>query len=190
MKAISKTSLLLAVALASVCVIAASAQAVTTITPAGTAVSGAASATSWTYGGTLLVCDTSTVTGTTRNPPTGNLSLTISFQGSCLLSAFLKATITCSGNITMIATGAATSVIFDLDTGFTCTASVSGVCNIDIEGPQFPGNFGTLNEAATTLTATVSFNATRTGSSSCGPASGPGSFTASYNVTPNTLTIT
>jgi hypothetical protein len=189
MKAVSKTGLLLAVALVSVCAMAASAQAVT-ITPTGTAVSGTAANPTLNYGGVPVVCDSGTAVGTTRSPASDAISLTVSFQGTCRVASILVAVVTCSGNLTLRATGTGTSGTVFLDTGFTCTVNVSGVCNIDVEGPQSTGNTGTLNEAATTLTATVTVNATRTGSSSCGAASGPGSFSASYNVTPTTLTIT
>jgi hypothetical protein len=188
MKAVSKTGLMLVVALASVCAIAASAQAVT-ITPAGTAVSASAANPTLTYAGVTFNCDSGTMVGTTRNPASSSISLTVSFQGNCRVG-ILGATVTCSGNLTLIANGLATSGTFNLDPGFTCTINESGVCNIDIEGPQITGNSGTLNEGATTLTATVTFNATRTGSASCGPASGAFSLSASYNMTPNTLTIT
>jgi hypothetical protein len=189
MKAVSKTGLLLAVALVSVCAMAASAQA-QTITPAGTAVSGTAANPTLNYGGVLSTCDSGTLVGTTRSPASNAISLTVSFQGTCRLASILVVVVTCSGNITLRASGAATSGTVFLDTGFTCTESISGICNIDIEGPQSTGNTGTLNEAATTLTLTLTFNATRTGSSSCGPASGPASYSASYTVTPTTLTIT
>jgi hypothetical protein len=189
MKAVSKTGLLLAVTLVSVCAMGASAQALT-ITPTGTAVSGVAANPTLTYGGVSDVCDSSTMVGTTRNPASDAISLTVSFQGTCRRASILVVTVTCTGNITLRASGAATSLTYNLDTGFTCTINVSGICNIDIEGPQATGNTVTLFEAATTLTATVTVNATRTGSSSCGAASGPGSWSMSYNVTPTTLAIT
>jgi hypothetical protein len=189
MKAVSKTGLLLAVALVSVCAMAASAQAVT-ITPVGTAVSGVAANPTFTYGGVPVTCDSGTAVGTTRNPASNAISLTLSFQGTCRVAMILVATVTCKGNVTLRATSTGTSGTFNLDTGFTCTIDVSGVCNIDVEGPQLTGNTGTLNEAATSLTATVTLSGTRTGSSSCGMASGPGVFNASYAVTPTSLTIT
>jgi hypothetical protein len=186
--AASKTGLTLVVALASVCVIAASAQAVT-ITPAGTAVSGTATGPALTYGGTSITCNSSTAVGTTKSPASDAISLTLTFQGGCMIG-ILNATFSCPDSITLIASGAATSVTFNLDTGFTCTIFVIGVCNIDIEGPQNTGNTGTLNEATTVLTATVTVNATRTGAKVCGPASGVALFSASYNLTPTTLAIT
>jgi hypothetical protein len=189
MKAVSKTGLMLVVALASVCAVAASAQAVTTITPTGTAVSASAANPTFTYGGVAVTCGSGTLVGTTRSPAATDISLTVSFQGLCTVAVFLTATVSCANTITLQSSGVATSLFYTLDTGFTCTISVSGICNIDIEGLQF-GSLATLNETATTLTTTMNFDATRTGSASCGPASGTISLSASYNVTPTALAIT
>jgi hypothetical protein len=189
MTTVFKAGLLLTVVLASVCAIAASAQALT-ITPTGTAVSAVAANPSFTYGGLPVTCDAGTALGTTRSPASNSMSLTVSFQGTCTMGGIWNATVSCSGNVTLVVSGAATSGTFNLDTGFTCTITFTGICTLDIEGPQITGNNGTLNEAATTLTATVTLTATRTGTQACGPSTGQASFSASYTVTPTTLSIT
>jgi hypothetical protein len=192
MKALSKGGLLLAVSLVASLAIAAGAQAQTTIEPAATAVSGTAANPTLTYGTATVKCNTGTASGTTKSPKATNIDLTVAFSGNCNING-LAATVTCSGTVNLVADEAkfgVTSGTINLNSGFTCTINVSGVCQVDVEGPQTTGSVGTLSEGATTLTATVAVSATRTGSSLCGPASGPGSFTASYNVTPANLTVT
>jgi hypothetical protein len=185
-----KGALLLSTAVAASLLLAATAHP-QTITPPGTALSATAANPTFTYGSATNKCNTGTASGTTKSPAATHVDLTLAFFGNCNISG-LAATINCSGTVRSSANAAlgATSGTFDLNSGFTCTVAIAGVCNVDVEGPQTTGSVGTLNEAATTVTKTVAVNATRTGSSLCGPASGPASFTASYNLTPSNITVT
>lgn len=177
----------LAVALLTLCALTSSAHAVT-ITPVGTATSWSATNGTLAYGVATYTCQTTTATGTTTNPASASLDVTLAFT-NCKLGG-LTMIATCSGTARFAASGAATSGAFDLNSDFTCTFVVPGTCNFDVEGPQTTGNTSTLNEATTVLTLTLTVAMTRTGAGSCGPASGTSSWSMSFTITPTTLAIT
>jgi hypothetical protein len=172
----------------------------TTILPAKTAVSGFASDWALTYGGSTIPCSKSTATGTTANPATAHLSLTMDFGGTCANFGNTYFVV-CNGTVTFAAnaTGSGNgNGNFALDTGFTCsiTAKVFGssICSLTFTGPQTLTGTGTTFTASTTrlnvVAGSISVTKDPGGSALCGPASATSSMTATYNITPTNLTIT
>jgi hypothetical protein len=141
----------------------------------------------WIVGGIKWQCAQGDFTGIVATPSA--MSGKMSFTEPCS-AGLITGSVTCKGTFTMtVADSAETLVDVELDAGSSCTVTVMALCTVTITGPQsFPGT-GFFNETTTTLTHTFTFSYTRTGSSLCGPASGTGTFQASWNVTPSDLAI-
>ena len=109
---------------------------------------------------------------------------------------------TCDGFVTIIAQGnaSATSNLGTVrlngadepltgDPAFRCDVTTA-LCTITVQGPQDTAAGNTnLNETTDVLASNVNVQATRVGSTLCGPASGTANFTANYATTPSNLTI-
>jgi hypothetical protein len=183
---------MLALALLATAAAAASAQAVT-INPDNTAVSGSATNPTLSYGGVTVVCPNGTASGTTgNNSDRFNVSLTFGPAGQCTVAG-ASASVSCTGTAELIALNATNDTgTANLNSGFNCTITVPFTCSITVAGPQNPADnvsLLSLNESTDVLAADVTINATRSGTSLCGPSSGSARFTANYATTPSNLTI-
>jgi hypothetical protein len=189
MKSVPKVGLLVVVALLAAAAIAASAQA-QTINPDNTAVSGQSSNSNLSYGVAFVTCDNATANGNTGLDSDRISDLALQFNTNCAVAGVGPATVSCSGDVTLIAESAATDTgTVNLNSGFSCTVTTA-VCSINVSGPQTTQSGNTaLDEANDVLSASVDVQATRTGSIACGPASGTATFAADYNTSPSTLTI-
>jgi hypothetical protein len=189
MKASSKLSLLIVVAVLATAAVATAAQAVT-INPDNTAVTGEADFPTLDYQGVTVVCDTGTAAGNTGTDSDRITDLALEFFGNCSVAGILAADVQCDGTVTLIAQNATTdSGTVELNNGFICEVTTD-LCVIRVEGPQTtdPGNV-TLNESSDVLSANVNVDATNEGNELCGPPEGEGNFTADYATTPSNLTI-
>jgi hypothetical protein len=186
MKTFPKAGLLVVAALLATAAVATSAQAVT-INPNGAAVSGLATNSSLTYGAAFISCDTATADGTIDHASWGTdriSDLALTFTDNCAVAGVGPAEVTCDGTVTLIADPAADDTgTVELNEGFQCVVTTT-VCTVTVAGPQTtqPNNT-VLDEANQVLSADVEVQASRTGSLLCGPESGPGSFTADYDIT-------
>jgi hypothetical protein len=192
MKRFSKLGLLLAVGLLAMAGVATGAQAVV-ISPNATNVNGTATNPTLTYQGVTVVCPNGTAAGTTgTNSDRFDVSLTFGPAGQCRVAGS-PASVTCSGTASLIALDATNDTgTADLNPGFSCTITVPFTCSINVSGPQNPADnvsLLALNESTDVLSADVTINATRTGTSLCGPASGSARFVANYATTPSNLAI-
>jgi hypothetical protein len=198
MKSLSKVGLLVAVALLGVAALAVTAQADPPpyIGPDNTLVEGVAASPTLAYGGVTVVCDEGTAEGTTKTDD-DDLDVALQFgpnPGGCTVNN-AGATVACSGMAKIIALDATTDPRLgtaELNSGFSCTVTVPFTCTINVAGPQNPADEDAvllLDEANDILSAEVTIIATRTGTTFCGAASGPATFTADYAVTPSNLTI-
>jgi hypothetical protein len=201
MKAFSQRSLLLCVALLGVFAIAASSAQAITITPTRTRVEGRARNPELRYSGSAFRCDTGTATGTTSDPASARLSLTVAFRDNCNSFGF-EVFVECRGNMTLEATvaagGGAGQGVLTLDADFTCSIRMTGICTITIRGAQnrLPrgeyrpgsraGETGTLEARVTTIEGRED----PPGSVFCPDSDRRASFTARYAVTPGTIAIT
>lgn len=188
MKVFSRVSLLTALTVLAMAVVAASAQA-ESINPPGP-VTGLADNPTLSYGSAVVVCDTGTASGTADGSDTIP-DLALAFQSPCSVSGAGAATVSCSGTASLIAEDATTDRgRADLNDDFSCTITVGSLCTISVAGPQTTNSGGVvLDETNDVLSADVTVNATRAGSFLCGPASGPASFAGEYVTTPANLTI-
>jgi hypothetical protein len=188
MKAFPKVGLLAVVALLAAAAVAPSAQA-QTISPNDTPVSGGASNVTMTYGNATTTCDSVTLSGNTdlNSDRISNLALTFS---GCAIAGVGAATVNCSGTVTFIAQSAAGDTgTIHLNDGFRCDITTA-LCTITFGGPQTTQNNNTaLNESTDVLSADWELQATRTGSSLCGPTSGTMHVSANFGMTPSTLAI-
>jgi hypothetical protein len=202
MKAFSKVGLLFAVALLATAAVATSAQAID-INPDNTAVEGVASQPTLTYDQTVVVCDEGTASGTTGSGTDPSIDVELTFgpnPGGCTVNG-AGATTACSAMDPSTGNGGAEILAIDavddvatanLNEGFSCVVTVPFTCTITVAGPQDPNDIDSVldvDEAADTIDASVTVNASRSGTGFCGPASGPATFTALYSVTPDNLTI-
>jgi hypothetical protein len=190
MKAFPKVGLLVLIALLAAAAVATSAQAVS-INPAPAAVSGQSSNSSLSYGIASVACDNATANGnTTTTTPDRISNLALAFNTNCAVAGVGSATVNCSGTATLIAQSAATDTgTVNLNTGFQCVVTTA-LCTITVAGPQTTQDNNTaLDEANDNLNANVDVQASRTGSTLCGPASGTATFAADYHTTPANLTI-
>jgi hypothetical protein len=189
MKVCPKAGLLAVVALLATTAVATSAQAVT-INPDNAAVSGVSSNMNFSYGVMFVSCDTATMDGTTGLDSDRISDLALTFTDNCSVAGVGPATVDCSGDVTLIAQSAATDTgTLELNDGFQCVFTMA-VCSVTVSGPQTTQNNNLALDAANdTLSANVGFQATRTGSAWCGPASGTATFAADYAMSPSTLAI-
>jgi hypothetical protein len=190
MKSLSKLGLLVAVGLLACAAMAASAQAQVDINPDNTAIVGTAESPTLNYGSALVQCDTGTAAGTTGQD-SDFVDVEVQFFGNCNVNG-LAAVVDCAeGDFTRLqATDATlnTGIVDALLPGFRCDVEVAGICTITVLDQDLPISGGgssadLLNEGSNgleTIAADVDVNATRTGSSLCGPASGPGGFSGDY----------
>jgi hypothetical protein len=194
MKAVPKVGLLALVALLAVAAVAASAQAQITINPAGTAVSGVADSPTLAYGVATVRCDTGTADGNTTDPASDTIGdLALAFFGNCAVVGVAPATVDCEGTVSLIAQDNIANDdnpgTVNLNDGFSCVVTTS-LCQVTVVGPQTTQNGNTnLDEDTDVLSSDVDIQASRTGSSLCGPSSGTGNFTAEYVTTPDNLTV-
>jgi hypothetical protein len=193
MNARSKCGLMLAVALLCSAAVATSAQAIS-ITPAG-AVNGVAQTDpTLQYGGVQILCQNGTADGTATGDATIN-DLSVTFQTGCNING-QGASVVCSGTVTLTATvagaGGSGQGTIDLNPLFSCSVTVPLTCTVTVDGtnqPTQPTNVNTFNASTDILEAEVTVFATRTGSATCGGASGNAVFTGDYLVTPDNLAI-
>jgi hypothetical protein len=190
MKAFSKLSVLLVVALLATAAVAATAQA-QSINPSGP-VSGVADFPFLDYEGVPVICDTGTADGTADGSDR-IADLALEFFGNCGVAGVLPAEVDCDGTVSLIAQDAvANTGTVELNSDFICNVTTD-LCVITVQGPQ------TTQDGNTTLTgegsgdpkleSDVDVFATNNGSDICGPPSGTGSFTAEYDVTPTNISI-
>jgi hypothetical protein len=192
MKAFSKFGLLLAVALMACAALAVSAQA-QTINPDNTLITGTAADPTLNYEGTIVVCDTGTAIGTTGTD-SAVVDVEVQFFDNCNVNG-LGATVDCTEDeVTRLRALTADTNLGEVDellTGFSCVVTVPGVCTVTVGAQQLPISGGQnsanlLNEGgATVIDADVDVNATRVGSSLCGPTNGVMALTADYDVDPD-----
>jgi hypothetical protein len=202
MKAFPKAGLLLAVALLATAAAATSAQAID-INPDNTPVVGEAVDPTLTYDQTVVVCDEGSAVGTTGSGTDPSIDVELAFgpnPGGCTVNN-AGATTDCSEMDPTTGNGGAEILAIDaiddiatanLNDEFSCVVTVPFTCTITVAGPQDPDDPDSVldvDEAADTIDASVTVNATRTGTGFCGPAAGPATFTALYNVMPDNLTI-
>ena len=194
MKSVPKVGLLVAVALLAAAAMATSAQAALTINPAGVAVHGDASSPTLSYGVATIRCDTGTADGNTSDPASDTISdLALAFSGNCAVVGVAPANVACDGTVSLVAQSNDSSTqnlgTVNLNDGFSCVVTTA-LCTVTVAGPQTTQDGNTnLNEDTDELSSDVDVQASRTGSSLCGPASGTGNFTANYLTTPTDLTV-
>ena len=186
MKTFRRIGLLVVVALLATTAAATSAQAVS-INPDNTAISGLSNNSSLTYGVAFATCDTATANGTINHAQWGSdriSDLALTFTDNCAIAGVGPATVDCVGDVTLIADPAADDFgTVELNEGFQCDVTTA-VCTVTVAGPQTTDPRNTfLDEASQVLSANVEVQASRTGSLLCGPDSGPGSFSADYDIT-------
>jgi hypothetical protein len=180
---------LLAAALITLAGTAAGAQAQAVWSPDNTAVFGISEDPAETYGG--ATCDSSTLSGATgQSSPI--LDLEQQFFGTCTIGG-LGATVDCAeaDALRLFALDSVdNSGTVDLNPGYLCVVTVTGICTITVAGPQPDVGVFVLDEDAGLLTIEVDDAfATRTGSSLCGPASGTTGFVEDYEMSPGELAI-
>jgi hypothetical protein len=185
-KTFRRIGLLVVVALLATTAAATSAQAVS-INPDNTSVSGLSNNSSLTYGVAFATCDTATANGTINHAQWGSdriSDLALTFTDNCAIAGVGPATVDCVGDVTLIADPAADDFgTVELNEGFQCDVTTA-VCTVTVAGPQTTQPKNTfLDEAGQVLSANVEVQASRTGSLLCGPDSGPGSFSADYDIT-------
>jgi len=204
MKTISKFGLLLAVALMACAAVAASAQAQVAINPPNTQIIGTADSPELNYAGTIVVCDTGTAIGTTGNP-SDTVDVEVQFFGNCNVNG-LAATVDCAeADVTRLRaltgdrgpSAPELGEVAALLPGFRCDVVVAGVCTITVLDQTLPISGGVnradyqnepadpLQDPSGQIDAEVDVNATRAGSSLCGPASGVGGFSGLYDLDPD-----
>jgi hypothetical protein len=209
MKAFSKFGLVLTVALVSVAAFAVGAQAQNEvdIEPDATLITGTASSPQLDYAGTLVVCDTGTAIGTTpaaTDAVQDSVDVEVQFFGNCNVNG-LDATVDCAeADVTRLhglthdrgPTNPELGEVEALLPGFRCDVVVPGVCTITVLDQTLPvsGGINTANlvnegQSNAFIDADVDVNATRAGSSLCGPASGVGGFTGDYALNPTSVTF-
>jgi hypothetical protein len=190
MKAFSKLSVLLVIALLATAAVASSAQA-QSINPAGP-VSGIAEFPFLDYEGVPVVCDTGTANGTADGSDRIS-DLALEFFGNCGVAGVLPAEVDCDGTVTLIAQDPVeNSGTVELNPDFACNVTTD-LCVITVAGPQTTqdGNTRLTGEGSgdPKLESTVDVQATNNGSDICGPPSGTGSFSATYDVEPTNISI-
>jgi hypothetical protein len=190
MKAFSKLSVLVVVALLATAAVATSAQA-QSINPSGP-VSGVADFPFLDYEGVPVVCDTGTADGTADGSDR-IADLALAFFGNCGVAGLLPAEVACQGTVTLIAQDAlANTGTVHLNQGFRCDVTTD-LCVITVEGPQTTQDGNTVLQGEGTgdpkLASDVDVLATNNGNEICGPPSGTGNFTATYDVTPTNISI-
>lgn len=189
MKTFPKAGLLVVVALLATAAAATSAQAVS-INPDNTAVSGLSGNSNLTYGVAFVSCDTATADGNTGLDSDRIPDLALTFTDNCAVAGVGPATVDCVGDVTLIADPDADDTgTVELNDGFQCVVTTA-LCTITVAGPQTtqPKNTA-LDEANDNLNANVDVQASRTGTTLCGPTSGTATFAADYATTPANLTI-
>lgn len=157
------------------------------------------------YEGATVVCDTGTASGHT-GIDVDFVNLELEFFGNCNVSG-LAATVTCTdasgtdngvGTARLQALDATTNAgtIDRLNTGFQCDVVVAGICTITVAAQELPipggiseGNLLDEGGADPSIDADVDVNASRTGSTLCGPATGVGGFTGIYAVDPDNISV-
>jgi hypothetical protein len=181
-----------------------------TIHPSNTTITGTAVDPTINYEGTIWVCDTGTAVGET-GADLDYVNLELDFFGNCNVNG-LGATITCSeasdydeedGDKNPLGTARLRALTGDtnlgevdrLNEGFFCDIVITGLCTITFAEQELPIDLGgvlgansanLLNEGgATVIDADVDVNATRVGSSLCGPTNGVMALTADYDVDPD-----
>jgi hypothetical protein len=202
MKKVSRFGLLLAVAVMACASFAVGAQAdhgTVDINPDATTITGTAAFPTLDYEGVLVQCDTGTAVGDTgTNSDVVNVE--VDFFDNCNING-LGATVSCSASSSGGTVGTARlhaltnttnfGEVDRLNTGFSCVVTVPGVCTVSVGAQELPsdvdGSTGRnqanlLNEgtANPSIDSVVDLEASRTGSSLCGPATGDGGFTAEY----------
>jgi hypothetical protein len=205
MKALSKAGLLFAVALLASAALAVSAQAQVMIHPNDSDVFGEAANPTLDYQGTIISCGTGTATGRTGTD-LDFVNLELEFFDGCGIAG-LGATVTCSdasgtqnefGTARLQALDAATDqgTVDRLNEGFLCEVVVAGICTVTVAEQELPVEGGIseadlvgAGTADPTIPAAVDVNATRTGSSLCGPSAGVGGFDGEYHVDPDDIAI-
>jgi hypothetical protein len=187
----SRCGVLLAVTLMASAAIAAGAQAQAVWSPDNTAVFGISEDPILAYEDTTIRCDSSTLSGAT-GVGSPILDLEQQFFGNCAVGGF-GATVDCAEaeSLRLIALDPVDNTgTVDLNPGYSCVVTVTGVCTISIDGPQSDVGVFVLDEAADVLTIDVDdAAATRSGSSLCGPASGTALFAGDYQMSPSELAI-
>jgi hypothetical protein len=193
MKASSRCSLLLVVAVMATTGVAATAHA-QTFNPDFTSVDGQLSGSlTMTYGFTIIECSEVEFSGITATD-SSILDVDLDFGPfiNCDINGF-SATTTCDNPVTLIALDATSNeATLQLPSGFDCDIEIEDVCTISIEGPQSPLGFAgvQLDESADTMDWNVDVNATRTGSTFCGAsASGIANIRALFDVSPSNFSI-
>jgi hypothetical protein len=188
--AASRLVLLLAVALTASAAVAASAHAQAVWSPGDTPVFGSAEDTELVFGGAVITCETSSLAGTTGTD-SPILDVELEFSG-CDISG-LGATLICSdldpwtgdGGMRLVALDPVNDTgTIDLNPGFFCEVTVTGVCSVSIDGPQSDVGALMLDEGTGILTIDIEAAATRSGSSLCGPTSGTAELVEEYDVGP------
>ena len=140
MKAFSKLSVLLVVALLATAAVAASAQA-QSINPTGP-VSGVADFPFLDYEGVPVICDTGTADGTADGSDR-IADLALEFFGNCGVAGVLPAEVDCDGTVSLIAQNAvANTGTVDLNEDFICNVTTD-LCIITVQGPQTTQNGNT-----------------------------------------------
>jgi hypothetical protein len=187
MNALSKATGGLIAAFIATASVAATAQA-QVFHPNNTAVSGLeSSGATITYdGAAFLACGDSTLDGTT-GVDSSTLDVSLTFQNDCTALGGLPATVACTGTVRLTALSSTTdSGSVSLNAGFSCAITVPNLCTVTISGPQAAGTF-LLDEGADELAFDWDgVTGTRTGSATCGTATGTASFPEVYDIAPAT----
>jgi hypothetical protein len=199
MKRFSKLGLLVAVALLASATMAAGAQAQVDVNPDNTLINGTSSEAAsgekptLVYEGVTVVCDTGTAVGTTGQD-SDIVDVEVDFFDNCNLAG-LAATVDCSGTARLMATDAINNfgIVDALNPGFSCVVSVAGVCTVtvleqdlpsDVDGTPGSQRADLIGEGTSNpdIDAEVDVEASRSGSTLCGPEQGDGRFTALYDM--------
>jgi hypothetical protein len=188
MKTFSKTGLLALAALAATAAMASSAHA-QSFSPDNTPISGVSSNMNLAYGASSFSCDSATFDATTGldSPVLNDVALGF---GDCSVAGGGTATMDCVGDLLVRAESAVDdTATAEPNDGFQCDIATA-LCTVTIAGPQTsqPGNTA-LDEANDVLSAFWEFQASRTGSPLCGPASGTATWTADYDTLPTDFAI-
>jgi hypothetical protein len=136
----------------------------------------------------VIVCESGEGSGTTGTD-SSILDLQISFE-NCSMNEVLAVEAECQGSVRLIAQNASTdTATIQLLDDFSCVFTTD-ICAITLAGPQTSqDNNVELDETDDRLVVDADFNATRTGSALCGPASGTMTISGQFSVSPSNLAI-
>jgi hypothetical protein len=154
------------------------------VNPDNTVITGTADFPTLGYEAVIIQCDTGALTGTTGSGQSDIVDFEPGFA-DCNVNG-LDATVSCAGTARWHALSPTEGEIDRLNQGFLCTITVSGVCAISVGAQELPipGGLNRADPIDGAIEIEVDMEASRSGSSLCGPTSGVMRWTGTYELDP------